>query len=361
MRRGARIAIVLLVILAALLAVNTIVLDDETRNAEVTVEGGELAEVGSSVELQYVDRPATGAGDEGQPPEGQPIVLLHCYTCSTAWWDELVPLLNERHRVITVDLIGHGGSEKPSSGYEITAQSAAVAELLNGLGVRGATVAGHSMGGFVATSLAEQASELVDRVVLIGSPSEREQSSLPFTARLATTPVIGEAMWRVKPDSMVKSASSEAFAPGLSVEEAFPDNPDQVVEDLDDMTYTSFKQAREEATDFVDEGSPASRLSAIGVPVLAIVGAEDQVLDVDEVIAGFQTVPGARVEEMDGVGHSPNIENPQATAELILPFVAAGEEFVPPPSPTDPRPNPKPRPKGSGTGPERQRGGGGGR
>ena len=356
MRRGARIAIVLLVILAALLAVNTIVLDSETRDAEVTVDGGELAEVGSSVELQYVDHPATGAGDEGQP-----IVLLHCYTCSTAWWDELVPLLNERHRVITVDLIGHGGSEKPSSGYEITAQSTAVAELLNGLGVRGATVAGHSMGGFVATSLAEQASELVDRVVLIGSPSDRGQSDLPFTAKLATTPVIGQAMWRVRLDSLVKSASSEAFAPGLSAEEAFPDNPDQVVDDLDDMTYTSFKDSRGEANDFVDDGSPASRLSAIGVPVLAIVGAEDQILDVEEVIAGFQTVPGARIEEMDGVGHSPNVENPEATAELILPFAAEGEEFEPPPSPTDPRPNPKPKPKGSGMVPERERGGGGGR
>ena len=220
MRRGARIAIVVLVILAALLAVNTIVLDNETRDAEITVESGELVEVGSAVELQFVDRPAEGTGTEGQP-----IVLLHCYACSTAWWDELVPLLNDGHRVITVDLIGHGGSEKPSSGYEITAQSAAVAELLNGLGVRGATVVGHSMGGFVATSLAEQASELVDRVVLIGSPSDAEQSDLPFTAKLATAPVIGEAVWRLAPDSTIKSASSEAFAPGFSAEEAFPTIP----------------------------------------------------------------------------------------------------------------------------------------
>lgn len=343
MRRGARIAIVLLVILAALLAVNTIVLDSETRDGEVTVEGGELAEVGSSVELQYVDRPATGSGEEGQP-----IVLLHCYTCSIAWWEELIPLLNDRHRVIAIDLIGHGGSEKPSSGYEITAQSAAVAELLNELGVRGATVVGHSLGGFVATSLAEQASEVVDRVVLIGSPSGPDQSELPLTARLATAPVIGEAIWRLAPDSTIKSASSESFAPGLSAEEAFPDNPDQVVDDVDAMTYTSFEDARSAADDFVEEESPASRLSAIGVPVLAIVGAEDQVVDVDELIAGFQAVPGARIEELDGVGHSPNVEAPETTAELILPFVAAGEEFV---APAAAEPRPRPRPKGSGMGP----------
>ena len=119
------------------------------------------------------------------------------------------------------------------------------------------------------------------------------------------------------------------------------------------MTYTSFKDAREGGNDFVEEESPASRLAAIGVPVLAIVGAEDQILDVEDVIAGFQTVPGARVEELDGVGHSPNIEDPEGTAELILPFVAAGEEFTPPPAPAEPGTKPKPTPKGSGMGPKR--------
>ena len=72
------------------------------------------------------------------------------------------------HRVVRIDLIGHGGSEKPQSGYEIDSQAAAAAEALNSLGVQGATVVGHSLGGSVATSLAEQASELVDRIVLIG-------------------------------------------------------------------------------------------------------------------------------------------------------------------------------------------------
>lgn len=341
MRRGGRIAIVLLIILAGLLAINMIVLDNETRDAEVTVDGAELFETENGVELQYTDEPASGAGQEGQP-----IVLLHCYTCSSAWWDELAPLLSERHRIVTVDLIGHGGSEKPSSGYEITSQSAAIAALLNDLGVRGATVVGHSMGGYVATSLAEQASELVDRVVLIGTASEDGQSELPFTARLATTPVIGEAIWRVMPDGMVKSASAEAFAPGFSPEEAFPGDPDRVVTDIEAMTYTSFKQAREASSDFVEEQSPAARLSATGVPVLAIVGAEDQLLDVDETIAGFQTIPGARTVKIEGSGHSPNIEKPEETAAQILPFAAAGEEFTAPaPKPETPRPAPKPKPK----------------
>lgn len=351
MRRVSKIILLLMVVLAGLLVVNTVVLNDDTRPAEQTVAGGQPFELESGVGLQYTDEAATGTGTERQP-----IVLLHCYTCSGRWWEPLTPMLVEDHRVVTVDLIGHGGSEKPSSGYEITAQSAAVAELLNELGVRGATVVGHSMGGLVATSLAQQSSELVDRVVLIGTSSEAGQSELPFVAGLATTPVIGQAIWRVAPNSTVESAYGESFAPDFDVSTAFED-PDQVVDDLDDMTYTSFTQAREAGDDFIEEQSVASRLTETGVPVLAIDGAEDQILDVDEALAGYEAVPGARIERVDGSGHSPNVEDPEGTAELILPFSAAGGGLVvpepprTPPSPSEPRPNPQASKRGEEPGP----------
>lgn len=341
MNRITKIIVLLMVVLAALLVVNTVVLNDQTKAAAQTEPEGEVIELESGVGLQYSDEPATGAG-----PEGQPIVLLHCYTCSGRWWEPLAPLLAESHRVITIDLIGHGGSEKPSSGYEITAQSAAVAALLNELDVRGATVVGHSMGGLVATSLAQQSSELVDRLVLIGTPSDAGQSNLPFVAGLGTTPVIGQAIWRLAPDSAVKSAYGESFAPGFDVSVAFED-PDQVVTDLDSMTYTAFDQSRDASDEFLEEQSVASRLTATGVPVLAIDGTEDQILDVEQTIAGFETVPGARVEQVEGSGHSPNVEDPEGTAELILPFSAAGGDLVlppappTPPSPTEPKPNPE--------------------
>ena len=92
-------------------------------------------------------------------------MLIHCYLCSLEWWDELAPLLSEDHRVIRIDLLGHGGSEKPSSGYSIEDQAGLVAGALTGLDVQGAVVVGQSMGAGVAVALAEQSSQLVDRVV----------------------------------------------------------------------------------------------------------------------------------------------------------------------------------------------------
>ena len=191
MRRAFKLALLVLVVLIALGIVNALVLDNQTKPAEVTADGGKIETV-SSVDLQVFDSPATGPG-----PEGAPIVLLHCFGCSSQWRNPILDTLNERHRVVRIDLIGHGGSEKPQSGYEIKTQAAAAAEALNSLGIQGATVVGHSLGGIVAASLAEQASELVDRVVLIGVPSESGEADLPLTEKLTRVPVLGQGLWRL--------------------------------------------------------------------------------------------------------------------------------------------------------------------
>ena len=49
---------------------------------------------------------------EGGPRDGEPIVLIHCFSCAIDWWDEMRPALERRHRVVLVDLLGHGGSRK---------------------------------------------------------------------------------------------------------------------------------------------------------------------------------------------------------------------------------------------------------
>jgi pimeloyl-ACP methyl ester carboxylesterase len=323
MRRALKALLLLLVVLIALGIVNALVLDSQTKPAEVTADGGKI-ESASSVDLQVFDSPATGSG-----PEGAPIVLLHCFGCSSQWWNPILGKLNEHHRVVRIDLIGHGGSEKPQSGYEIEAQAAAAAEALNSLGVQGATVVGHSLGGIVATSLAEQASELVDRVVLIGVPSESGEADLPFTEKLTRIPVIGQAVWRLRLDAMIKRGYRSAFAPGTDVGEVFPDDPDRVVDDNRAMTYDSFTSASEQADDFLDEQPVASRLAATGVPLMWIDGSEDQIIDAMAVSEEFHAVPGAITKLIDGAGHSPNVEAPDETAKLILDFAGVAPPVAP--------------------------------
>lgn len=325
MRRLLRFGLLALLVLLALLGVNAWILDKETKPAEVNAPGGKLTD-SEAYELQYVDHPATGSG-----PEGEPIVLLHCYTCSLRWWDQMVPLLNENHRVITFDLLGHGGSEKPTGGYEIETQAAAIAEALSQqLGVTSATIVGHSMGGLVATSLAEQSSDLADRVVLIDVPAQSGDAHLPATAGMASWPVIGEALWRIKFSAMIKNAAKRSFAPGTDVSEVFPGQPNRVVDDVDAMTFKSFEESQAAADDFLDHGGVPSRLTATGVPTLVIMGTEDQILDTDEVLSQYEAIPGARLVPIDGAGHSPNVEEPQETADQILSFVGNAPLVTPP-------------------------------
>lgn len=333
MRRGWKILIAALFVLAALLAINTVVIDSETKPAEVTAEGGEILEL-NSVDLQVVDQPATGPG-----PEGAPIVLLHCYACSLHWWDEFVPLINENHRVIRFDLIGFGGSQKPGSGYSIDDQARAVAEAMNQLGVEAAVLVGHSMGGLVATALAQNSSELVDRVGTISTPSSiSDDAKLPFIARITHVPVLGEALWRLTPSAAIEKGYESAFAPGFDYEAAFED-PDQVLLDHDAMTFTSYDEAHNAASDFTDEATVAARLTEAAVPVMAVLGSEDQIVDNEPTAAAYGGVPGAEVQLIDGVGHSAQLEDPEKTAELILRFAEDA------PAPVAPEPAPKPKAK----------------
>jgi pimeloyl-ACP methyl ester carboxylesterase len=307
------------VVLLALLGLNTIVLNQQTKGAEVTVDGGRIVGLPGG-DVQVLDEPAPARAT------GAPIVLVHCYLCSLEWWDELAPLLSENHRVIRVDLLGHGGSEKPASGYSIPDQAALVAGALNRLDVRGAVVVGQSMGAGVAVALAEQSSQLVDRVVDMNLAATNDASSLPFLARLGYTPVVGQAVYRLIPDFAIRSGFSEAFAPDYEVTPAFED---VIVDGYRAMTYTSFKATQEALSDYRDEEPLDGRMTSAAVPLLVILGSEDQIVDTDLAEEEWSDVPGVRIKILKGIGHTPQVEVPEETAGLIEAFArdaaAAGE------------------------------------
>lgn len=309
MRKGWKILVAVLVALAVLLTVNQLVTEAETEAAEVNVPGGRIMELPGG-DVQVV---------EGGPRDGSPIVLLHCYTCAIDWWDAMRPALERDHRVIAIDLLGFGGSEKPDSGYSMTDQAALVDEALSRLAVDHATVVGHSMGGTVATALTEIPGAPVARLVDIDQApnnDDYEKEGLPLTASLAFMPVVGPALWRTMPDFAIEDGLSEAFAPGYDVPEAF-------VDDFRRQTYSSFDEAGQAETDYLAERSLDSRLRGSGVPVLAVFGAEEQLYDSRKALAAFGALPGAETALVPGAGHSPNVEKPARTAALVLGFASA--------------------------------------
>lgn len=94
--------------------------------------------------------------DQGK---GQPIVLVHGWTCSSKFWRKNVPELAKQFRVVTLDLRGHGNSSKILSGHTIGQYARDVREIIVRLGLKDVFLAGWSMGGPVVLSYWEQFSK----------------------------------------------------------------------------------------------------------------------------------------------------------------------------------------------------------
>ena len=114
-------------------------------------------------------------GRDGTPP----VVLIHGWAASGRWFDNLTPLLAARYRVYRVDLLGHGGSEKPKDGYTMEEQADRVAAALERLRVKRALVAGHSTGGEVAIALAARHPQLARALAVIDTEPDEKFVDLP--------------------------------------------------------------------------------------------------------------------------------------------------------------------------------------
>jgi pimeloyl-ACP methyl ester carboxylesterase len=303
MGRRLKIGVGVVLALLALLAVNALLVDSKTKEAEITVPDGRIFDLPQG-DLQVA---------EHGPRNGAPIVLIHCYTCAMDWWDGMVPLLERNHRVIALDLLGHGGSEKPSSGYTPENQAKVVAEALERLDVRAATIVGHSLGGTVSVALGEQDPQLVKRLAIVDMPPDGTYGDLGFLAELVFRPVVGQALWTLKPDSSVRTGLEEAFAPGFEV-------PDAFVEDVKRMTYTAYDESIAAQDEFLDVKSLDRRLKAAGKPLMVLMGAEEKIVNDPQRALDQYAAAGAETHLVAGAGHSPNVERPGQTARLILRF-----------------------------------------
>ncbi|WP_308288458.1 alpha/beta fold hydrolase [Streptomyces macrolidinus] len=102
------------------------------------------------------------------PRQAPPLLLIHGSGAAGTYWNPVVPALARHHHVLRIDLPGCGQSP-PATSYDVPVQAGRVAALLDDLGLRPVTVAGHSSGGCLATALAEQRPDLVRSLALISS------------------------------------------------------------------------------------------------------------------------------------------------------------------------------------------------
>lgn len=103
---------------------------------------------------------------KGSPP----VLLVHGWCCDHTYMAAQYRHLRPRHRVVSVDLLGHGRSDKPLSEYSIHAFAEDLRWVCRQLGLDRPVVIGHSMGGLIALEMAAQEHGLLAGAVLLDSP-----------------------------------------------------------------------------------------------------------------------------------------------------------------------------------------------
>jgi pimeloyl-ACP methyl ester carboxylesterase len=297
MRKLLIIVLSLLGVLVVVMVANALITGNDTEPAK--------ADIGRIV--------ATPNGDvqvrERGPADAPAILLVHCYTCSMHYWQRVEPLLATNRRVIEVDLLGHGGSEKPKDGYSMENQADTIEQVLQEIDAPRVLAVGQSLGGPVVTALAQRHPARVRGLVIMDSSSQSKYVDLPVAARIARAPVLGPAIKQVVPDDVIEEELSKAFHEGF-------DFPDQFVDDVKKMTFLSFKKSPEAGADFSDEQALDDRIAATGKPVTVVFGAEDRIVD-PESADDYRDIPGGRVIVLQGIGHTPQMEAPARATAII--------------------------------------------
>lgn len=159
--------------LAATLAVSSIACGSSTPPASSPSSARIEARVASAdgVSIHYV---AEGSGPA--------IVLVHCLGCNLHYWDVAAADLARDHRVVRLDLAGHGGSGTDRKTWSVDGFVADIRAVVNAAGVDRFTLVGHSMSGTIALETARELGERVAGVVPIDSVLDVD-AHMPAEAR----------------------------------------------------------------------------------------------------------------------------------------------------------------------------------
>lgn len=117
----------------------------------------------------YLTRDGTALAYEDAGAGEPAVVLVHGIACHRGFMAPQARFLRARHRVVAIDLRGHGDSDAPRQRYTIGALADDVGWICEQLDVERAVVAGHSLGGLVALELAAARPHLTRAAVLIDS------------------------------------------------------------------------------------------------------------------------------------------------------------------------------------------------
>ncbi|PJJ60065.1 alpha/beta fold hydrolase [Hymenobacter chitinivorans] len=282
---------------------------------------------GQALRMAYMDVPATTKAN------GRTVVLLHGKNFFGAYWRETIKALTGAgFRVVVPDQVGFGKSDKPDLHYSFHQLARNTKHLLDTLGVPKAVVVGHSMGGMLATRFALLYPEATEKLVLenpIGLEDYRV--GVPFQ-----TIDQAEATERRSTEASIRKYHATYYPNG------YPQAHDEWLLPLAAQTkspdFPKVARANALTFDMIYQQPVAYEFSRVQAPTLLIIGQADRtvvgkkLIKNPKVLAAMGQYPalgrrtaaqikGAKLVELDKVGHIPHLEAFAKFREALLAFV----------------------------------------
>lgn len=257
------------------------------------------------IQLAYVD--------SGGP--GTPVLLVHAAYLSKQAWEAQWTALSAHHRVIAVDLRGHGESSAGIWPFSISLVAEDLAGLLDALGIRRAHVCGHSLGGMAALHLALQHPDRVRSLVLVDTTASVQSTVIQAVTAQLAWPVIALTGIRRQATLMTR-----ALAPN-----------DQTLQRTllrQILTFEDRPEAYRVIWDAMMSFELLADLPRITCPTLILIGGRHPVThgQARRLQAGL---PDAELRVIPRAGHLVTMEQPAVVNDLLLRFW--NERSGPPP------------------------------
>jgi len=252
--------------------------------------------------------------------DGPPLVLLHGTGGHIEAYARNIAALARHHRVIAIDMLGHGWTDAPARAYTLDAYAEHLDAVLDALEVHRAHLSGESLGGWLAAWYAASRPDRVDRLVLT---TPGNVTSKPETMRTVAESTL-RAVTEASPQT-VRARLEWLFA---------PQTRSLVTDELVDVRLAIYTRPGAEAAmrNVLVLQDPEVRAryawdpswcARIASPTLIIWTSDDPTGTLEEGRLLLDWIPGARLEYLEGAGHWPQWERPEAFDQLHLEFLGA--------------------------------------
>jgi len=252
--------------------------------------------------------------DEG-PREAPVLVLIHGTGASLHTYDEMVPSLTDRFRVIRYDLPGFGlTGSGPNCDFSPAFDASFLHRVLKELEVAGkVSLVGNSLGGRIAWEYALSQPERVQCLVLIdalGYPL----SKWPLAIQGARLPLVGELQRYMTPRGLVSRSLREVYGRPERVK-------DEVIERCFELLLREDNRASFVRRARVDGTQESERIASVSQPTLVLWGRLDRWIPVAHADLFAADIKQAECKIYPHLGHVPQEEEPATVAADILDFL----------------------------------------